>query len=87
MAILALTHPHQDHYPGFVDLIDRYDDAFPWVRSPQRQRHGQSLPIDAMAAHSRKGKPTYTRIWEEWSRPGVRQDAPAASGDLSVRHP
>ena len=28
VAILALTHPHQDHYPGFIDLIDRYDDAF-----------------------------------------------------------
>ena len=47
--VLALTHPHADHFEGFIDLIDRYNEAMlgcvyprdsPWdQRSVGRSHH------------------------------------------------
>ncbi len=73
VAILALTHPHQDHYPGFVDLIDRYRDAALGCVHPRDNGPTRGLPLDAMTALKEGAKPTYTRIWDEWKANATRR--------------
>lgn len=67
VTLLALTHPHRDHYPGFLDLIDRYGDAVIGCVHPGDSSTTGYLPTDAMAALKEGVKPTYTRIWDEWT--------------------
>jgi hypothetical protein len=73
VAILALTHPHHDHYPGFVDLIDRYGDAVLGCVHPQDAGGMEISPTDAMAALNEGAKPAFTRIWDEWNRDAKRR--------------
>jgi hypothetical protein len=95
VAILALTHPHQDHYPGFVDLIDRYDDAF-FIGCVHPNDSGMpgTLPIDAMAALKEGAKPAYTRIWDEWTINPTRrwntfrgENRPVGEATVPALHP
>ena len=57
VAILALTHPHQDHYPGFVDLIDRFSDAVLGCVHPREREFSDSLTVDPVSALSRRPGP------------------------------
>ena len=48
VVLVVLTHPHQDHYPGFVDLIDRYSEAVLGCVQPQDDSGmTNALPVDA----------------------------------------
>ncbi len=73
LVILALTHPHQDHHPGFVELIDRFEHAVLGCVHPRDSGITGALPIDAVAALKEGAKPTYTRIWDEWSKDWTRR--------------
>jgi len=73
VAVLALTHPHQDHYPGFVDLIDRYGEAVLGCVHPRDIAKDLALPLDPMTALKEGAKPTYTRIWDEWATNRTRR--------------
>jgi beta-lactamase superfamily II metal-dependent hydrolase len=73
VAVLALTHPHQDHYPGLVDLIDRYGDAILGCVYPRATNTTDALANDAMAALEEGAKPTFTRIWDEWTKDAERR--------------
>ena len=89
VAMLALTHPHQDHYPGFIDLIDRYGDAVLGCVHPRDSGTAVALPVDATAALREGAKPTYTRVWDEWTvDPARRWDtfrgASRAIGEATV---
>jgi len=65
---LALTHPHADHFEGFIDLIDRYDEAKLGCVYPGDKPGTRGLSADPNAALKEGAKPAYTRIWEEWER-------------------
>jgi hypothetical protein len=87
--ILVLTHPHQDHYPGFIDLVDRYDDAILGCVHPRDCAVPGALPIDAMTALKEGAKPAFTRIWDEWTRNAARRwdtfrHVSRAVGDASI---
>ncbi|MGO9465695.1 MAG: hypothetical protein ACLQIB_18150 [Isosphaeraceae bacterium] len=66
--VLALTHPHADHFEGFIDLIDRYDEAMLGCVYPRDSRGTRDLSADPITALKEGAKPAYTRIWDEWKR-------------------
>ena len=48
--VLALTHPHADHFEGFIDLIDRYNEAKLGCVYPRDSRGTRGLSADPVAA-------------------------------------
>jgi hypothetical protein len=70
---LALTHPHVDHFEGFIDLIDRYDEAILGCVHPRDSRGPRELSADPITLLKEGAKPTYTRIWDEWKRDHARR--------------
>jgi len=46
--VLALTHPHADHFEGFIDLIDRYDEAILGCVYPRDSRGTRDLSADSI---------------------------------------
>ena len=75
VAILALTHPHQDHHRGFAELIDRYDDAVLGCVQPRDAGAPGLLPNDAEAALKEQAKAVFKRIRDKWTKePNRRWD-------------
>src|SRR5271166_151935 len=48
--VLALTHPHEDHYEGFIDLIEHHDHAVLACVFPRHVQGGRDLSADPIAA-------------------------------------
>ncbi len=71
--VLALTHPHADHFEGFIDLIDRYDEAILGCVYPRDSRGTRDLSADSITLLKEGAKPAYTRIWDEWERDHARR--------------
>ena len=71
--VLALTHPHADHFEGFIDLIDRYDEAMLGCVYPRDSRGTRDLSADPITLLKEGAKPAYTRIWDEWERDHARR--------------
>lgn len=65
VAAIVLTHPHRDHYPGIVDLIDDHPDAVIGCVHPRAVEPG-GVPEDSMRELKEGAKATYVRIWREW---------------------
>lgn len=73
VAVIALTHPHQDHCMGFIELIDENEKAVIGCVHPQEGSDGGGIPSDPMALLNERAKPTYTRIWDEWATDADRK--------------
>jgi len=71
--VLALTHPHADHFEGFIDLIDRYDKAMLGCVHPRDSRGTRDLSADPITLLKEGAKPAYTRIWYEWEQNHARR--------------
>lgn len=68
VAAIALTHPHADHYAGIGDLIDASKTALLACVHPGDDGDDRATPNDPVAAMREGAKPTYVRIWDEWSK-------------------
>lgn len=68
VAAVVLTHPHQDHCHGFIELIDASPRAVIGCVHPSEGTNGGGIPNDPIALLKERAKPTYTRVWEEWQR-------------------
>ncbi|MCA9031195.1 MAG: MBL fold metallo-hydrolase [Planctomycetaceae bacterium] len=66
VSIIVLTHPHQDHYKGFIELIDENPNAVIGCVHPKHGTEGIGVPTDPIALLNQQAKPTYDRIWDEW---------------------
>jgi hypothetical protein len=66
VAAVILTHPHQDHCQGFIELIDDNAGAVIGCVHPCEGTDGVGVPTDPIALLNERAKPTYTRIWDEW---------------------
>jgi len=73
VAVLALTHPHADHYPGMLGLIDANASAILGCVHPRDSGPVGGPTNDATAALKQGAKPTYTRIWDEWTKTPARR--------------
>lgn len=73
VATIVLTHPHQDHFPGILELIDSYADAALGCVHPQHSGTVVPLAFDPMTALKQRAKPTYDRVWTEWQRNNLRR--------------
>jgi len=71
--VLALTHPHADHFEGFIDLIDRYNEAKLGCVYPGDSPATRGLSADPIAARKEGAKRVFTRIWDEWERDHARR--------------
>ena len=71
--VLALTHPHADHYEGFIDLIDHHDHAVLACVYPPHVQGVRDLSDDPVTLLREGAKPAYTRIWDEWERDSARR--------------
>lgn len=67
-SVLMLTHPHNDHLSGFVDLIDDLPAARLACLHPAENDPAATVPDDPYAMLSKAAKPTYDRIWNEWEQ-------------------
>lgn len=75
LAALVLTHPHEDHCEGFVDLIDFDANSVLACVHPNDSDAPGTIPIDAIAYLKKCAQPAYTRIWDEWTKaPHRRRD-------------
>lgn len=63
---IILTHPHQDHCMGFIELLDQYDKAVIGCVHPLEGTANNGIPSDPIALLNERAKPTYDRIWSEW---------------------
>ena len=54
--VLALTHPHADHFEGFIDLIDRYDEAMLGCVYPRDSRGTRDLSADPVTCAQGRGQ-------------------------------
>ncbi len=84
VASIVLTHPHQDHHPGFLEMIDRYPNAVLRCVHPRDSIWGDPLTPDPVAALKQRVKPTYVRIWDEWERDGSRRWATFRSESVRI---
>jgi hypothetical protein len=73
VAAIVLTHPHADHYPGLLELIDVHTNAVIGCVHPKDSGPGGPLTVDASSALKQRAKPTYVRIWDEWQATAVRR--------------
>jgi hypothetical protein len=94
IACIVLTHPHQDHYLGILELIDSNPSAVLGCVHPKDSGPAGPLPVDAMAALKQRAKATYVRISDEWHADSTRRWAtfrgePCVIGDarMTSLHP
>lgn len=73
VAVVALTHPHGDHFAGVVDLIDIHNPIVLACVHPRDSGLAGGVPTDAIALLKQGAKAAYTRIWDEWERSAGRQ--------------
>lgn len=66
VAAIVLTHPHQDHCKGFIELMDENANAVIGCVHPKQGTEGAGVPSDPIALLNQRAKPTYTRVWDEW---------------------
>jgi Metallo-beta-lactamase superfamily len=66
VAAIVLTHPHQDHYDGIVELIDAHPGAILGCVHPRESGPITGPPADASAHLRLRARATYVRIWDEW---------------------
>jgi len=84
VAAIVLTHPHQDHYSGIVDLIEKHAGARLGCVHPQDSGYGPSLTPDTVRALKQGAKPAYTRIWDEWEKAPPRQWATFRNASITI---
>lgn len=72
-ATVVLTHPHQDHYPGILELIEQYPTAVIGCVHPKDGTEVDGNTVDATVALKAGAQATYTRIWDEWELDGHRR--------------
>jgi beta-lactamase superfamily II metal-dependent hydrolase len=94
VAAIVLTHPHQDHCKGFIELIDENADAIIGCVHPAGGTEKYGIPRDPIALLNERAKPTYTRIWDEWETNVARKwetfrncTLDVGEGVLSSLHP
>jgi len=73
VAALVLTHPHQDHCRGFIELLDDNPAATIGCIHPRDRTEGTAVPADPIALLKERAKPTYDRIWQEWQSDANRK--------------
>lgn len=66
VAAIVLTHPHEDHCRGVIELIDESDTAAIGCVHPLVGTEGVGVSVDPMKLLDERRKPTYDRIWSEW---------------------
>ena len=91
---VILTHPHQDHCGGFIELLDDHPDATIGCVHPRDGTTGPTVPADPIALLHQRAKPTYDRIWQEWQANGNRkwetfraESLDVGGGTLASLHP
>ena len=67
VAAMILTHPHEDHCSGFIDLIDLYSEAIIGGVLPGAAGGDEAFPADAYRALSKSAIPTFDRITDAWN--------------------
>lgn len=73
IAAIVLTHPHEDHCMGFIELIDENENAVIGCVHPLEGTEGAGVPTDPMELLNQRRKPTYVRIWDEWKTAASRK--------------
>ncbi len=66
VAVIALTHPHQDHCVGFVGLLDEYSPKKIGCVHPRREDFRPGLLQDPIEQLKECAKPAYRRVWDDW---------------------
>lgn len=65
VSCIVLTHPHGDHYPGIIGLIDENPGAKLGCVHPSASPPDPAFP-DPVAVLKQQARPAYVRIWDEW---------------------
>lgn len=84
LSAIVLTHPHADHYPGVLELIEDNPDAIIGCVHPKQGTQGPNVPNDPLALLKQNAKRTYDRIWQEWEKTDGRKWITFRGESLSV---
>lgn len=94
VAVVVLTHPHRDHFGGFLSLVDDYPDSVIGCLHPREEAARTFEADDPISLVKRQAQPTYTRIWDVWQENPKRkwltvrnQSLPVGQGVLLALHP
>lgn len=63
----VLTHPHQDHYAGFDDVIAANDAGTIGCVHPAVELNDGTVPVDPYRHLSEGAKPVYVAIADRWN--------------------
>jgi beta-lactamase superfamily II metal-dependent hydrolase len=70
---VVLTHPHQDHYSGILELLDDHEPRIIGCVHPRSGDITRGLPVDPRRLLKERARPTYDRIWDSWQHSPERK--------------
>src|SRR5438105_3622329 len=73
VACIILTHPHQDHHLGLVELIENHAGAVLGCVHPRANPLRSRLSHDPVDALKQGAKTAYDRIMQEWDKNPARK--------------
>lgn len=68
LAAVVVTHPHEDHYPGIIELLDENPFEKIGAVHPERAETTSGVTVNPLKMLRNKAKNTYDRVWYEWGK-------------------